>query len=116
MTTYADRLFSRKYARARHQQRREEHRCFNCNVQDERTLSGKAYCAVCAEKTNVRHKAWYDSLKAEHRCVKCGRQDERTLSGKTCCAVCSEERNAYYRAEYRKKKAAKTGDADGQQN
>lgn len=30
-----------------------EHRCLACGKADERTLSGKAYCTVCAEKNRL---------------------------------------------------------------
>ncbi len=79
MTTYADRLFNRKYARK--------------------------YAKIK-----------YHNHKAEHRCVECGKADDRTTAGMTYCAVCSEKRSAYYRARYQKKKAAKRGDVNGQQN
>lgn len=32
---------------------RAEHRCTACGKADERTLSGKAYCTVCAEKNRL---------------------------------------------------------------
>lgn len=32
---------------------RAEHRCTACGKADERTLAGKAYCTICAEKNRL---------------------------------------------------------------
>ena len=32
---------------------RAEHRCTACGKADERTLAGKAYCTICAEKNRI---------------------------------------------------------------
>ncbi len=126
MGSRIDQLFSRKYAKEKYHRRKDNHLCVKCCKQDEQTLSGRAYCAECAEKERVRYRERYNKkrvksnstrmleakrnrdrynrLKAEHRCTKCGQQDERTLSGRICCAACAEKVSEMQKARLRENK------------
>lgn len=42
---------------------RAEHRCYACGEADERTLSGKAYCTVCAEKNRLYAREYHRAKK-----------------------------------------------------
>ena len=81
------------------------HRCIACGHADAFTLSGRSYCADCAEKRrehaaddyrknkqkyNDRCKAWYYERKKNGLCVKCGKPAE---TGRTVCKRCSIKRN-----------------------
>lgn len=74
--------------------RKERHECANCGRQDERTLSGRAYCRECAQKEKETKREKYAEMRRENRCVKCGRQDSRTLSGKAKCEKCADIQSA----------------------
>ena len=46
---------------------RAEHRCTACGKADERTLAGKAYCTICAEKNRLY-------MREHHRAKKCSKK------------------------------------------
>lgn len=52
---------------------RAEHRCTACGKADERTLSGKAYCTVCAEKNRLY-------MREHHRAKKRSKNNMQKIS------------------------------------
>lgn len=87
----------------RYQRLKSEHRCTFCGKQDDRTLSGKTLCIICAskkdqyyarnkEKIKQRHQDFFKFLKDHHLCIYCHRKDAYTLSGRAVCSVCAEKR------------------------
>ena len=40
-----------------------EHRCLACGKADERTLAGRAYCTICAEKNRQRMREYHRTKK-----------------------------------------------------
>lgn len=79
---------SPEMGKAVYEKRKREHVCARCGKADEQTLSGRVYCAECAEKYNQRTRERRDRRIAEGVCIRCGESDERTAEGHTECKVC----------------------------
>ena len=46
-------MTQKEWEKAHYERLKAEHKCAKCHVQDERTLSGKTLCEVCAEIQRV---------------------------------------------------------------
>lgn len=68
-----------------------EHRCYECQGQDDRTLSGLKYCGRCWNVMRTKRQERRLRYRQEHRCSQCGNIDDRTLNGYSRCAVCAEK-------------------------
>lgn len=87
----------------RYEYLKSQHRCVRCRTQDAYTLSGRAFCAECAEKRSVRQRLKYreDSGASEKQrqrkiriereqngmCTRCGKRP--SISGRKMCAKCT---------------------------
>lgn len=74
--------------------RQAQQRCVECNAQDERTLSGKTRCAVCAARLSDRVKEKYKLRLKEGLCPSCGAPTDRP--GRKLCSVCAEKNKKNY--------------------
>ena len=99
--------------------KRAERRCVSCGKQDERTLSGRTYCAECYAKRyvpysqrkprtperreieNADKRAWAKMYRDAGMCLRCGAKDKRTVNGKGLCMWCATKVNG----EARKRRA-----------
>ncbi len=87
---------------------KRNHFCRDCLKQDAYTLTGRTYCAECAERHKIqhrsardndiyhkdskRHKDLRDKRRAEHKCVRCGIQLE-PQEKHVNCATCRSKYN-----------------------
>ena len=76
--------------------------CKRCGREDDSTLSGAAYCEVCA----AQRRQVLDDRRREHRCLTCGAPDKRTLSGETLCEKCAATAEEKKRREEARRAAA----------
>ena len=83
--------------------RQAQHRCVECNAQDERTMSGKTRCAVCAARLSERVKERYKLRLQDGLCPDCGEPLDRP--GHKLCTNCAERHHVYY-LRFKEKKLA----------
>jgi hypothetical protein len=84
-----------------------QHRCAWCARRDERTLSGKCVCSICAGKISELRQYRTQYRRENKLCVWCGKRDFRTESGKSLCEVCRMRRIEYDRRKREKEKLFK---------
>lgn len=95
-----------EWGKALRKARKAAKECTVCGRQDERTLSGRALCEVCANKNLEHRKNRYHAMREARVCVVCGEQDQRTYAGWALCERCKDLRNEYgakYREGHREK-------------
>lgn len=118
-------VYQKKKIREQQKRYREkckrEHRCVACGKSDERTLSGRIRCEVCAEKQRQSNKKWYRtehgrevsrqkkkklSYKRINRgvCIQCGKNPPKETS--MYCEECTRKSNERARRN-RQRKAMK---------
>lgn len=83
--------------------------CVCCGLQDERTISGKENCQLCADKKAEQAKRIRWNRGKNRQCVSCGKQDERTINGYTNCEVCASKKRGQ-RLKKRMRAANQKGD------
>lgn len=76
--------------------------CKRCGREDDSTMSGAAFCEVCA----AQRRQVLDDRRREHRCLTCGAPDKRTLSGETLCGKCAAAEEEAKRREEARRAAA----------
>lgn len=91
--TDEQRLRKREQSKARREERKAAGLCVYCGGKDERTTSGKIYCAKCSEKENQRQRLLKEKRKANGICTICGGQDDRTKGGAAYCTACAKKIN-----------------------
>lgn len=109
-----------QYMKERYQRMRKNKSCVQCGNKDERTLSGKAICCECNEKSKVYRRTDAGRVAAQrsqrtkyakrlenHQCVHCGKKlpdDYYYIQ----CSDCKEYQHRKY-LECKKKKTAEDG-------
>lgn len=96
-----------EYHRKRREYLKSQHRCVQCAKRDERTLSGKCDCSICAGKMSELRQNRTQYCRENKLCVWCGKSDERTESGKSICEACRLRRVEYDRRKREKDKLFK---------